>query len=452
MNKYLKPIKLILIMVMLIYSAGMLQAAGGDIVVQLRLYQGFDKEGNHSGAIVSSYYLRKLPGDNVIPYMEIAKEKKSIMRIYKLKNVRRIAGLDLVLKEGKGKIQRRDVALNGRKLTLQLNTIAGKKDRFKVEILENPPRKKALLQTEIIAPEMKTAVMGFKDSSEKIYFLAFNRMKDRAVVAGTGKKQTTPPKLAHIVEPEYPEPALAEEIEGDIFIEGTIDRKGNISRLAVVQGNPVLAKSAEKALSRWQYEPKIANGAAQSKDIAVIVNYRLEPGAKEKLEKWSREFFKESNPLMSKWKKEQRLLEQVYVAGKSGSKKKPAAAAPKLLNVVEPAYPSAAMKKNLEGGVILEGIVGLKGNVVHLEAIKGDTVLVDASKKAVSQWKYAPLKVDGVSKPFDFVVVVHYRLKPTGKKELEKTIDAFYKKHENLLGKWRKEKRIIEEIIVTAEK
>jgi TonB family protein len=440
-------------MVMLIYSAGMLQAAGGDIVVQLRLYQGFDKEGNHSGAIVSSYYLRKLPGDKVIPYMEIAKEKKSIMRIYKLKSVRQISRLDLVLKEGKGKIQRRDVALNGRKLTLQLNTVTGKKDRFKVEILENPPQKQALLQTEIIAPEMKTAVLGFKDSGEKIYFLAFNRMKDRAVIAGAGEKQSTPPKLVHIVEPEYPQPALAEKIEGDIFIEGTIDSKGNASRLAVVQGNPVLAESAQKALSRWKYEPKIANGVAESKEFAVIVNYRLEPGAKEKLEKWSGEFFKEDNPRMSKWKKEQRLLEQVYVAGKSGDQKKPeTTTAPKLLKIMEPVYPAAAAKKNLEGAVILEGIVGLKGNVVHLDAIKGDPVLVDASKKAVSQWEYTPWKVEGVSKPFDFVVVVHYRMKLPAKKELEKGIDAFYKKHENLFGKWRKEKRIIEEIIVSAKK
>jgi len=171
MNKMLRAIKLVLIVLILIFAAGTVYA-GGDMVIQLRLYEGFNEKGAPSGVIVSSYYLQKLPGDNIIPFVEVDKEKKALMDIYKLKEVKQVAGLDVVLKEGKEGI-RQDLPLNGRTLTLQLDTVPGKKDRFKVEVLETPQGEKPLMETEIIMPEKKTAVMGFKDSAEKIFFLAF---------------------------------------------------------------------------------------------------------------------------------------------------------------------------------------------------------------------------------------------------------------------------------------
>jgi hypothetical protein len=58
MNICLRTIKFILIVLILIYSAGTVHAAG-DIVVQLRLYEGFNEKGAPSGVIVSSYYLHE---------------------------------------------------------------------------------------------------------------------------------------------------------------------------------------------------------------------------------------------------------------------------------------------------------------------------------------------------------------------------------------------------------
>jgi hypothetical protein len=154
------------------------------------------------------------------------------MNIYKLKEVKQIASLDVILKKEKNGM-RQELPLNHRKLTLQLNTVPGKKDRFTVEVLESPKKVKPLLETEIIMPEKKTAVLGFKDSAEKIYFLAFNREKDSVV---PGAKQIVKPKLLKIEKPEYPAAALKKKLAGAVLLEGSTDVNGNIVRLQVLKG------------------------------------------------------------------------------------------------------------------------------------------------------------------------------------------------------------------------
>lgn len=315
MNKCLKTIKSILIVVMVIYFAGAAYASG-DIVVQLRLYEGFNEEGNASGVIVSSYYLQKLPGDNIIPFVEVSKEKKSLKRIYKLKDVSQIASLDLVLKKGKAETQYQELALNGRKLTIQLSAVPGKKDRFKMEVRESPSKKQALLETEIIMPEKKTAVLGFKDSSEKIYFLAFNREKDRVV---TGAKQVLKPKLLHYKVPEYPQAALKKRLEGAVLLEGSTDLDGNVVHLQVLKGDPILAEVSKKATLQWKYRTWKIDGVSKPLDFIIIYLFKSEDNKKDTV-KWIGEFFEENKGLLKKPKRERRIMENVVITGKFSDK------------------------------------------------------------------------------------------------------------------------------------
>jgi len=310
MNKTLRMIKLVLIVLILIYAAGTVYA-GGDMVIQLRLYEGLNEKGTPSGVIVSSYYLQKLPGDNIIPFVEVDKEKKTLMSIYKLKEVKQIAGLDVVLKKGKEGM-RQELPLNGRKLTLQLDTVPGKKDRFKVEVLESPQKEKPLLETEIIMPEKKTAVMGFKDSAEKIFFLAFNREKDRVV---NGPQKIVEPKLLSYESPEYPEAALKKKIEGGVLLEGGTDTDGNMVRLHVLDGDPVLAEASKKAARKWKYQTWKIDGVSEPVNLFLVFLFQSEDNKLEH-DKWLDEFLKKNKALIEKHKKEKRLMEMIAIKGK----------------------------------------------------------------------------------------------------------------------------------------
>ena len=93
MNKLLK-----LFLLILLFFCITLQA-GPEIVIQLRLYEGFSATGTPSGVIVSSYYLQKIPGDNILPFVELTREKEKLIKIYHLKDVRQIASLDVVLQK-----------------------------------------------------------------------------------------------------------------------------------------------------------------------------------------------------------------------------------------------------------------------------------------------------------------------------------------------------------------
>ena len=156
MNKLLK----LFLLLFLIFC--MTLQADPEIVIQLRLYEGFSKTGAPSGVIVSSYYLQKIPGDNILPFVEVTREKEKLIKIYHLKDVRQIASLDMVLKKKDIRIHKHDLALNGKKIAIQLGRISQKSDRFKVSVIEQSPDAKPLMETEIIMPQNKTAVLGFK--------------------------------------------------------------------------------------------------------------------------------------------------------------------------------------------------------------------------------------------------------------------------------------------------
>jgi anaerobic magnesium-protoporphyrin IX monomethyl ester cyclase len=76
---------------------------------------------------------------------------------------------------------------------------------------------------------------------------------------------------------------------------------------------------------------------------------------------------------------------------------------PKLISKVTPAYPASGGP----GDVLLDVTLAGDGTVKEVGVIDGEPVLVDAAVRAVKQWRYRPLVVDG--KPVDqFVVLVSF--------------------------------------------
>lgn len=460
MNKWFKWL---LILFVLVFCAGLLQAY--DVVVQLRFYQGFHENGDSAGVIVSSYYLEKDAKKDSPPYVNMEEETASLKHIYKLKKVKRMASLDVVLTGDRQDNQIHQVKLNGRELLLKLRTIPEKRDRFGIKISEAGKDKKPMLDSEIIVPEGNAAVLGFKDSEEKIYFLAFNRKtKEQSMAEKLGAKSIENPKLLKFEEPEYPKEALGKEIHGEVVIIGHTDLEGNIAEMEVLKGHPLLAQVSKKALSQWKYGVWKVDGVKKPMDFSMIFIFRLIGKTKES----DREILDRCRPLLRAKETKRilpRILELVTINGGKGAGKKEkeqslaerlgtrSVEAPILVRRVVPKYPKEALKQKIQGVVILKGVTDPEGNVEQLKVLKGHDLLVKESMEVVRLWKYLPWKIDGAPQPVEFQLVIVFQLDKVSSGKMDQVFNEALETGEKLAGKEQKKKiPTLKEIILVEGK
>jgi protein TonB len=75
--------------------------------------------------------------------------------------------------------------------------------------------------------------------------------------------------------PEYPPLAKMARIQGTVRLEAVISRDGTIQDLKVLNGHPLLVKSALEAVQRWRYQPTLLNGEPVEVITEVDVNFTL---------------------------------------------------------------------------------------------------------------------------------------------------------------------------------
>ena len=79
------------------------------------------------------------------------------------------------------------------------------------------------------------------------------------------------PKLVHIEQPRYSPEAKRARVEGIVILEATLTPQGNVDKVKVVSGPPLLVEPAVEAVSHWKYEPTYLNGQA----VPVILTARI---------------------------------------------------------------------------------------------------------------------------------------------------------------------------------
>jgi TonB family protein len=110
-----------------------------------------------------------------------------------------------------------------------------------------------------------------------------------ACLVGTTAMQT-PKKAQHLsevpataaathivakVEPEYPGMAKSARLQGTVVLKAIISPEGNVTRVGVVSGNPLLTSAAVSAVRKWQYKPFIVNGHRTAIETTIEVPFSL---------------------------------------------------------------------------------------------------------------------------------------------------------------------------------
>ena len=79
----------------------------------------------------------------------------------------------------------------------------------------------------------------------------------------------------HTVNPRYPREARDKGVQGDVFLQATIDTNGNIASLKAVKGDPILADAAIEAVKQWKYKPYLLNGEPVEVETTIRVVFRM---------------------------------------------------------------------------------------------------------------------------------------------------------------------------------
>lgn len=81
--------------------------------------------------------------------------------------------------------------------------------------------------------------------------------------------------LLHRVEPEYPEEARQQQIQGPVMLEVRIRLDGTIGEVRLISGQRLLADAAIVAVKQWQFRPRMVQGQPVEMHTTITLNFSL---------------------------------------------------------------------------------------------------------------------------------------------------------------------------------
>ncbi len=95
-----------------------------------------------------------------------------------------------------------------------------------------------------------------------------------------GLAPISPPEAHRKVDPKYIASAISDKVEGKVQLACVIGKDGRVSNIELVHGiDERLDKSAEEAMSKWEFTPATRHGEPVAVDVVVEIPFRLAPPA-----------------------------------------------------------------------------------------------------------------------------------------------------------------------------
>ncbi len=77
------------------------------------------------------------------------------------------------------------------------------------------------------------------------------------------------------VPPEYPAVAKQLKIQGTVELQAVVGGSGEVEKVNIVSGNPVLTKPAVDAVKKWKFKPFMVDGKAATTEVPVVISFKL---------------------------------------------------------------------------------------------------------------------------------------------------------------------------------
>ncbi len=82
-------------------------------------------------------------------------------------------------------------------------------------------------------------------------------------------------RLVHRVEPDYPETARSQGIQGQVVLQVVAGHDGAVENVSLIQGDPVLAEAAIAAVKQWRFRPLVVSRSPVEIQTTITLNFRL---------------------------------------------------------------------------------------------------------------------------------------------------------------------------------
>jgi TonB family protein len=255
-------------------------ATGGDILLQLRFYEGVRGPKPAAAKVVTAYTLRPLFIGNFITEKGLKEEEAELRRVFNLKDLAILVQTQWSWERDKDEKRFQMVVLNGHEFLLQVVKLK-MADAFQVQVIDQAATDRpALFESEIVLPAGKISVFGFEDSFSTPFFLAVQRQPDASVITERDlqmvpKPEAAPmPRLLKKVDPVYPAPMLAAGIQGSVTLQVEVNEEGKVWRVKAFRNeNDAFVRAAVDAIQQWRFEPLVVDGKARPQEFTCTVNF-----------------------------------------------------------------------------------------------------------------------------------------------------------------------------------
>jgi TonB family protein len=177
--------------------------------------------------------------------------------------------------------------------------------------------------------------------------------------------------------PHYPSAAIAANINGVVVLRTVISPEGKVADLKIIDGNPILATAARKAVKGWRYQPIVVDGTPIEVQNEVVLVFHLG----------------EIPPVVESTPK--------TLCSSVGGR---------LIRRIDPEFPTMAKLAHIQGEVVIEAVIDKEGDIAEANATAGHPILVEAALKAVKRWKYEPFVVGGLPVPVRTMITIRFHM------------------------------------------
>jgi TonB family protein len=186
------------------------------------------------------------------------------------------------------------------------------------------------------------------------------------------------------VVPIYPPEALQKGIRGRVVIHVLINRAGDVVKACGV-GQRLLVDSAEKAVSKWKFQPDFGftfAGKSTNKPQYAVLNllFDFEPEDTQSL--------RHTTPPADHWECAEKYPQAsdergtpIWLSSESLMRR--------LIEKSDLSFPMLG-HGHLHGDVKLELLIDERGNVACVRAVGGHPIAISSAMAAVSTWKFRP--------------------------------------------------------------
>ena len=126
----------------------------------------------------------------------------------------------------------------------------------------------------VVAPSTDQNVPAVEDQKKSTAPAAADNdlatAKDAVILSSKGAEK----RLLHRVAPIVPAAARAQSAEATVVLKAVIDENGAVKSLQRVEGDPVIADAAMKAVKQWRYKPYTRDGKALAFQTIVLVDFQ----------------------------------------------------------------------------------------------------------------------------------------------------------------------------------